>query len=233
MIDLFIQGLGRALNNAIAHDRLQHLAAVDPLTGIYNRRFGLGRLHEEFGRAARIAAPLGVLTPDIDHFKVVNDTYGHLIGDRVLKSMCAIARSTLREGDVLLRYGGEELLVVLPQRPLRICARWPSVFDGPSRTAPLRMVDRTVRVTLSAGGAAYPSQNVDHEDELIRLADEALYRAKGSGRNRVEIALLAPPAPAIAVPVLTLCPDPTGPPAAPPPPRSRPRPPWTRATARR
>ena len=188
LTDLFLQGLGLALNNAIAHDRLQNLAALDPLTGIYNRRFGLGRLHEEFGRAVRLTAPLGVLMLDIDHFKAVNDTSGHLVGDRVLKSVSAIVRSSLREGDVLLRYGGEELLAVLPAAStgdvrqmaerLRQAVEDSAVSDG----------EKTVRVTLSAGGAAYPNQNVEHEDGLIRLADEALYRAKGGGRNRVEIA---------------------------------------------
>jgi len=188
LIDLFTQGLGLALNNAVAHDRLQHLAALDPLTGIYNRRFGLGRLHEEFGRAVRVTGPLGVLMLDIDHFKRVNDTYGHLVGDRVLKSVCAIARSSLREGDVLLRYGGEELLAVLPAASgddlrqmgerVRRSVEESAVADG----------DRTIRVTLSAGGAAYPGQSVAHEDDLIRLADEALYRAKEGGRNCVEIA---------------------------------------------
>jgi two-component system cell cycle response regulator len=188
LIDLFLQGLGLALNNAVAHDRLQHLAALDPLTGIYNRRFGLGRLHEEFGRAVRIAAPLGVLMLDIDHFKAVNDTYGHLVGDKVLKSVCAIVRSSLREGDVLLRYGGEELLAVMPAAStedlrhmgerLRRTVEDSSVSDG----------QRTVRVTLSAGGAAYPNQTVEHEEGLTRLADEALYQAKESGRNRVEVA---------------------------------------------
>jgi two-component system cell cycle response regulator len=188
LIDLYLQGLGLALNNAIAHDRLQNLAALDPLTNIYNRRFGLGRLHEEFGRAVRVASPLGVLMLDIDHFKAVNDTYGHLVGDRVLKSVCAIVRSSLREGDVLLRYGGEELLAVMPAAStedlrqmgerLRQAVEDSSVADG----------EKSVRVTLSAGGAAYPSQNVEHEEGLIRLADEALYRAKDGGRNRVEIA---------------------------------------------
>ena len=188
LIELFLQGLGLALNNAIAHDRLQHLAALDPLTGIYNRRFGLGRLHEEFGRAVRMTAPLGVLMLDIDHFKAVNDTYGHLVGDRVLRSVCAIVRTSLREGDVLLRYGGEELLAVMPAASttdlrqmgerLRKAVEDSSVADG----------QKTVRVTLSAGGAAYPSQNVEQEDGLVRLADEALYRAKDGGRNRVEIA---------------------------------------------
>ena len=188
LIDLFLQGLGLALNNAIAHDRLQNLAALDPLTGIYNRRFGLGRLHEEFGRAVRMSSPLGLLMLDIDHFKAVNDTYGHLVGDRVLKSVCAIVRSSLREGDVLLRYGGEELLAVMPAAStadlrqmgerLRKAVEDSSVADG----------DKTVRVTISAGGAAYPSQNVEQEDGLIKLADDALYRAKEGGRNRVELA---------------------------------------------
>ena len=186
-IDLFLQGLGLALNNAMAHDRLQRLAALDPLTGVYNRRFGLVRLHEEFGRAVRANTPVGILMLDIDHFKAVNDTYGHLVGDRLLKSICAIARSSLREGDVLLRYGGEEFLAVLPAASaedlrlvgerLRRAVEDSALSDGA----------KTVRVTLSVGGAAYPNQNVESEEVLIRLADEALYRAKESGRNRVEI----------------------------------------------
>jgi diguanylate cyclase (GGDEF)-like protein len=186
-IDLFLQGLGLALNNAMAHDRLQRLAALDPLTGVYNRRFGLVRLHEEFGRAVRANTPVGILMLDIDHFKAVNDTYGHLVGDRVLRSICAIARSSLREGDVLLRYGGEEFLAVLPAASaedlrlvgerLRRAVEDSALSDGA----------KTVRVTVSVGGAAYPSQTVESEEVLIRLADEALYRAKDSGRNRVEI----------------------------------------------
>jgi diguanylate cyclase (GGDEF)-like protein len=177
------------MNNAIDHDRLQRLAALDPLTGIYNRRFGLGRLHEEFGRAVRNGSPLGVLMFDIDHFKDVNDTYGHLVGDRVLKSICAIARSSsLREGDVLLRYGGEEFVVVLPAASaddirivgerLRRSIEDSSLSDGA----------KTVKVTISVGGAAYPNHNVENEDVLLRLSDEAMYLAKNTGRNRVEIA---------------------------------------------
>ena len=187
LIDLFLQGLGLALNNAIAHDRLQRLAAVDPLTGIYNRRFGLGRLHEEFTRAVRTSTFLGVLMLDIDHFKLINDTYGHLIGDRILKSTCTIVRSLLREGDVLFRYGGEEFVAVLPAAAegdlrkmgdrLRRAIEDSSLSDG----------SKTVRITVSIGGSAYPNQNVEDEDTLVRLADEAMYRAKDSGRNRVEI----------------------------------------------
>lgn len=187
LIDLFLQGLGLALNNAMAHDRLLRLAALDPLTGVYNRRFGSGRLREEFTRAVRNGSFLGILIMDIDHFKQVNDTYGHLVGDRILKSSAAILRSILREGDVLFRYGGEEFVAVLSAASetdltsmgerMRRAIEDSAILDG----------DKTVRVTISIGGAAYPNQNVENEDALVSLADQALYRAKETGRNRVII----------------------------------------------
>ena len=186
-IDLFLQGLGLALNNAMIHERLQRLAALDPLTGIYNRRFGLGRLHEEFTRAVRATTPLGVLMLDIDHFKVVNDTYGHLEGDRVLKSVCAIARTSLREGDVLLRYGGEEFMAVLPAASADDLRRVGERIRKSVEDSVLAVDARSVRVTVSVGGAAFPNPHVETEDMLVQRADEALYRAKESGRNRVEI----------------------------------------------
>jgi len=187
-LDLFRHGLGLALNNALAHDRLQRLAALDPLTGVYNRRFGLGRLHEEFGRAIRANSPLGVMMLDLDHFKSVNDTYGHQVGDRLLTSVAGIVSSILREGDILVRYGGEEFLAVLPAASsenlraigerVRRAVEDSSLVDG----------SQMVRITVSIGGAAYPNQNVESEESLVELADEALYAAKQSGRNLVEIA---------------------------------------------
>ncbi|MCX5871054.1 MAG: diguanylate cyclase [Deltaproteobacteria bacterium] len=187
LIDLLLQGLGLALNNAMTHDRLQRLAAVDPLTGIYNRRFGLGRLHEEFTRAVRTSSFLGVLMLDIDHFKQVNDTYGHLVGDRILKSTCSIVRSLLREGDIFFRYGGEEFVAVLPAASTEDLRDMGERLRRAVADSALSDGDRTVRVTVSIGGAAYPNQNVKDEDTLVQLADEALYRVKDSGRNRVEI----------------------------------------------
>lgn len=187
-LDLFRHGLGLALNNALAHSRLQRLAALDPLTGVYNRRFGLGRLHEEFGRAVRANTPLGVMMLDLDHFKSVNDTYGHQVGDRLLTSVAGIVSSMLREGDILVRYGGEEFLIVLPAASsenirsigerVRRAVEESSLVDG----------SQTVRITISIGGAAYPNQNVPGEESLLELADEALYIAKQAGRDRVEIA---------------------------------------------
>ena len=186
-LELFRQGFGLALNNVLAHDRLQRLAALDPLTGVYNRRFGLRRLHEEFERAVRSSSHLGLLMMDLDHFKNVNDVYGHQMGDRLLKSSATIIRSVLREGDVLIRYGGEEFLAVLPAASnddlmligerMRRGIEASALMDG----------EQTVRVTISVGGAAYPNQNVEKKDALLQLADESLYKAKQTGRNQVII----------------------------------------------
>jgi diguanylate cyclase (GGDEF)-like protein len=185
LLELLRPGLGLAMNNALVHDRLQRLAAIDPLTGIYNRRFGMARLHEEFSRAVRDNTPLGVLMLDIDHFKLVNDTYGHLVGDRVLVHIAKVARSVMREGDILVRYGGEEFLAILPAASkedgrqvaerLRRLIEETSIKDG----------NQNIRVTISAGATAFPENSVDGEQDLIQVADEALYTAKETGRNRV------------------------------------------------
>ena len=179
--------LGLAINNALAHDRLERLAAVDPLTDAYNRRFGLARLREEFSRAVRAENPLGVLMLDLDRFKAVNDTYGHLVGDRVLRAVAGACRRVVREGDVLIRYGGEEFLVLLPgagpedvkqvgERIRRAVAET-SVNDGELR----------IGVTVSLGGATFRDAT-DSPDSLIALADGALYDAKEGGRDRLAVA---------------------------------------------
>lgn len=184
-LDLFQPALALALNNALIHDRLQRLAAVDPLTGIYNRRFGLARLKEEFKRSVRQTNPLGLLLFDLDHFKNINDTYGHLVGDRILIRIAKTAQSVMREGDILLRFGGEEFLAVLPGASkedareigerIRRKVEETSLVDG----------DQTIRVTISVGVSAFPELDVEDENRLIDLADQALYAAKTSGRNRV------------------------------------------------
>ena len=187
-LDLFSHGLGLALNNALAHDRLQRLAALDPLTGVYNRRFGLARLHEEFSRALRSNSPVGLLLIDIDHFKSVNDTYGHLVGDRLLTMVAGVVGSVLREGDILIRYGGEEFLTILPAAA---CEDLRTIGERVRRAveeSTLNDGSQSIKVTISIGGVAFPNQNVDGEESLVELADAALYTAKQSGRNRVQIA---------------------------------------------
>ena len=184
-MDLLGQGFGLALNNALAHDRLQRLAALDPLTGAFNRRFGLARLHEEFERAVRSNTPLGVLMLDIDHFKSVNDTYGHLVGDRLLSSITGLARMILREGDVLIRYGGEEFLAILPAASSDDVSSIAERIRRAVEESTLAEGQQSIRVTVSLGCAAYPRQNVEQATALVQAADDALYRAKEMGRNRV------------------------------------------------
>jgi diguanylate cyclase (GGDEF)-like protein len=184
-LDLFGQSMALAFNNALTHSRLQQLAAVDPLTSVYNRRFGMSRLREEFSRAVRMTYPLGVMMFDVDNFKKVNDTYGHLVGDRVLMQVTKTALKVLREGDVIIRYGGDEFLVILP------AASKENAYDVGERLR--RMVeekavregDQMIRFTVSAGMTSYPELQVESVQDLIKRADEALYSAKESGRNQV------------------------------------------------
>lgn len=187
-LDLFGKSLALALHNALLFDRLERLAALDSLTGIYNRRFGLTRLHEEFGRALRINAPIGVLLMDIDHFKQVNDTYGHLTGDRVLLRLARVTRGVLREGDILVRYGGEEFLAILPGASRNDVTNIGERIRHKVSESVLSDGDDSVKVTISIGGISYPENDVPNETELINRADQALYQAKESGRNCVVMA---------------------------------------------
>ena len=187
LVDHLRVDLGLAVNNALAHDRLERLAAIDPLTDAYNRRFGLGRLREEYSRAVRAEAPFGILMVDIDHFKAVNDTYGHLVGDRVLRAVAGACRRVVREGDVLVRYGGEEFLVLLPgagrddvlqiAERIRRAVSETTVEDGASR----------LNVTVSVGATTF-RDTVETPEALVALADRALYDAKDGGRNRLVLA---------------------------------------------
>jgi diguanylate cyclase (GGDEF) domain len=182
---LLMQGLGLALNNALLHDDLQRVAALDPLTGIYNRRFGYKRLEEELTRASRDHTSLSVLLLDLDHFKRVNDTYGHLSGDKVLIRTANVCREILREGDVLMRYGGEEFVVVLPGASIQDAREVAERIRFAISQSQINLGDQLLQVTSSIGVAATTGQKAIAADELIALADERLYKAKATGRNKV------------------------------------------------
>jgi len=187
LLDQFRADLGLAFNNALAHDRLERLAAIDPLTDAYNRRFGLGRLREESARAVRAESPLGLLMVDLDHFKAVNDTYGHLVGDRVLRSVAGACRRVIREGDVLVRYGGEEFLVLLPGAGLDDVTQVGERIRRAVAETVVDDADSRLSVTVSLGATTY-RDTADSPDALIAMADRALYRAKDEGRDRLVLA---------------------------------------------
>ena len=188
LLEGFRADLGLAVNNALAHDRLERLAAVDPLTDAYNRRFGLARLREEYSRAVRAESPLGVLMLDIDHFKAVNDTYGHLVGDRVLRAVAAACRRVVREGDVLIRYGGEEFMALLPGAgPADVREVGERIRRAVGETTIVEG-DQQITVTVSLGGTIYRDATTESPDGLVAAADAALYEAKAAGRDRLVLA---------------------------------------------
>lgn len=188
VVESALSGLAVALTNALSHQDLQRVAALDPLTSVYNRRFGIERLNDEIARSQRSGDSLGLLMLDLDHFKSVNDTYGHLVGDRVLQAAVGATRQVLRDGDVLVRYGGEEFLVILPgagRRDLMDMAERirRSISDTEIATGGHRL-----SITVSIGGAGLPDQSVRDSMGLIGIADQALYTAKATGRDRSVIA---------------------------------------------
>lgn len=175
------------VSNIRLRETLQRQALIDPLTNLYNRRYLSHALEREIYKAKRHGASLGVVMLDIDHFKRFNDAYGHAAGDYVLQTVSAWLQSRIRLGDVVCRYGGEELTLIMPDASL------PHVHHRAEqlrREISVMYVEHEGvslgRVTVSFGLAVFPD-HASTPDALLRAADEALYRAKQLGRNRVEV----------------------------------------------
>lgn len=165
---------------------LERLSISDGLTGLYNHRHIHAELWEEFERVQRTQEPLALTMLDIDHFKHINDTYGHQAGDAVLEQLAQILRETAREIDKLGRYGGEEFMALLPDTDLDAG----EVFAERVRKAVEAREfdingDTPVTLTISAGVATCPHSRIGNPELLVDWADRALYQAKKSGRNRV------------------------------------------------
>ena len=165
-----------------AHDRLSAIAIRDDLTGLYNRRYFLGRLQEEMSLASRSGSSLHLAIIDLDHFKQVNDTYGHPAGDEVIRRFSAVASVGLRRSDILARYGGEEFVVLFPHVSTASCVAALDRLREEFAAQKYPFADE-LRNTFSAGLVQY-QQNETAQD-ITRRADEALYKAKSSGRNCV------------------------------------------------
>ena len=168
----------------LAEQKLFNMATTDALTGVYNRREGFRLIAIETIRAQRIQTPLCAMMMDIDHFKKVNDTYGHQIGDEVLQGVAAIILKTLRASDIICRYGGEEFLILATETGIEnaklLAERIRSLIEKESITVAEQM---KIPVTVSIGLAQY--QPTESYEYMIFRADQALYQAKNNGRNRV------------------------------------------------
>lgn len=196
----FLERLGAivavALENAINHERLKHIGFTDALTGVHNRRYFDRRLLEEVERVQRDGEPLSCLFLDIDHFKRINDNYGHQVGDRVLQEVAGRIKAQLRLSDALGRYGGEEFAALLmhteTEQAREIAERIRmSIADEPFLLGGAHHLELTLSVGLATLHPADAGQLGEQAGEqLVGRADAAVYRAKEGGRNRVEQAAL-------------------------------------------
>ena len=164
---------------------LEQMVVSDPLTGLHNRRYLMDRLTQEMQRTDRHGEPIAFAMLDLDSFKPINDQFGHVIGDKVLRAVGAAIAKSVRMSDIAARYGGDEFAIILPQTPaegaMRVCERILRCVSD------LRLLDENgapVKVTASMGLAYYPAEDVETAEDLVHSADGALYGAKRSGKNR-------------------------------------------------
>jgi diguanylate cyclase (GGDEF)-like protein len=195
---LLANTVGLAVVNIRLRDHLRQASIRDALTGLFNRRYLEETLLRELARTEREGGSLSLLMVDLDHFKVINDTFGHEVGDRVLQATARLLEHHVRTGDVACRYGGEEFAVLLPNTTLPHATSRANQLRVAMRALPLPAPADGVTLTMSVGVATSPGQGRSAAD-LIHAADEGLYEAKRGGRDRVHVATAAAPSQAPAV----------------------------------
>lgn len=188
ILSILAKQIGISLERARLFEEVQSLALTDPLTGLQNRRsvFELGRI--EFSRARRMKHSFSCLMLDLDHFKKVNDKYGHQVGDQILQEFARRCLESVREGDLVGRYGGEELIILMPETDREMAVRVAERLQKRIVEEPFKTPTAGIAVTVSIGAAAL-DENTPHLEALIARADQALYIAKHKGRNRVAVSM--------------------------------------------
>ncbi len=175
-----------ALENSRLFGEVQQLAITDPLTQIFNRRRFFELTELEFERSHRYNRPLSVIMLDIDHFKKVNDRFGHLVGDQVLQRLAEICSENLRQIDILARYGGEEFVILLPETNAAAAYASAERLRHEVAKEPFSTMRGLISITISLGVVEMDS-TCKNTEELLDRSDQALYHSKGTGRNRTTI----------------------------------------------
>jgi diguanylate cyclase (GGDEF)-like protein len=166
--------------------QLQEQAIRDPLTGVFNRRYFAEALDNETARAIREKTPFSIIILDVDHFKKVNDTYGHKCGDLVLQSLARFLMQNTRRSDIVCRFGGEEFVILMPDASVESAQERAEFFRHEFSQQVNQCGNEEIRSTFSAGVASFPLHAASGEALLV-LADQALYESKEAGRNRVTV----------------------------------------------
>jgi two-component system, cell cycle response regulator len=167
------------------HENLLSSALRDPLTRLFNKRYLMDRLDSELNFARRHETALSILMLDIDHFKQINDGHGHLAGDAVLVQLAGVLSRAVRNEDVVARFGGEELMIILRAIPIELAVPLGERLRRLVEATETPHGDHRLWVTMSIGAAAFPTTRAETVAQLVEAADQALYRAKHAGRNRV------------------------------------------------
>ncbi len=188
LVGYLTEHISLGLANLKLRETLHYQSIRDPLTGLFNRRYLEEFLNREIHRAVRKKLPLGMLLLDVDHFKQLNDNFGHEAGDRVLRELGQFLQKSIRSSDIACRYGGEEFILILPEANLENSTQRAIQIQQGIRQLEIRHQGQVLnRITTSVGVACFPSHGATAE-EVIRAADAALYLAKKQGRDRVEVA---------------------------------------------
>jgi diguanylate cyclase (GGDEF)-like protein len=192
---IFAEHVAISIEKSRLLETTQELATTDPLTGIHNRRYLFDLGEQEIQRAKRIEHPLSAMMLDLDHFKRINDTYGHAFGDQVLREVAARCGKSIREIDIIGRYGGEEFAIVLPHADPESASAVAGRLKDVISDTPIDTEKGPISMTISIGIAEW-TPDVEDLATLLDRADTALYAAKNTGRNR--IVTYPPPPEAIA-----------------------------------
>jgi len=186
LVETIAQQTSIAMDNAKLFEKMQEMAITDSLTDLYNRRYFYMILDNEFERAKRYQTPLSLIMMDIDHFKTVNDEFGHLVGDDVLRSMSEICKELLRQSDNMFRYGGEEFMIILPGTKQEEAFNVAERIRATIEKAVIITKKGNVKITISIGVSEY-GEKYSEPSEFIESADRTMYEAKKAGRNCVRV----------------------------------------------
>jgi len=182
-----LESIGLQVAAALQNAHLYEMAMVDGLTQLFVRRYFDARIEEEIERARRYDSHFSVVMIDVDDFKALNDTHGHLVGDRVLRAVAAIVKGNMRGVDTAARYGGEELALILPRTEMVSALNQAERIRAAIADHRIATDTGVISVTASFGISAFPESGATTAEDLVRRADRALYRAKKTGKNRVEL----------------------------------------------